>query len=261
VMRRGIITKRASRRMALLLLAGAMINVAVAWTSAICVRIDNKTVGALGRAEFLSSPAAPCWNVTVLRSSTAARFIYVLRFSTIELYDESGQLTAPIHENNIPDWSEAHVPSRLLTMNQYRKPGPGETVPDVIVEDARGWPWLSLQCEHAVSMSRLVQAPFVSGIVGGIPIGMVGDTAGAANWPPAWWYSRALPLRPLWPGFAINTLFYAALCWLAFFVPFALRRRHRRRRGLCPACAYPVGRSGLCTECGAAVPPRRGAGM
>jgi hypothetical protein len=34
----------------------------------------------------------------------------------------------------------------------------------------------------------------------------------------------------------------------------ALRRHSRLKRGLCPACAYPVGESGVCTECGAAVP-------
>ncbi|MCI0632193.1 MAG: hypothetical protein L0Y44_16240 [Phycisphaerales bacterium] len=56
--------------------------------------------------------------------------------------------------------------------------------------------------------------------------------------------------RPLWPGFAINTIFYAAILWLLFAAPFALRRRRRIKRGLCPACAYPVGESETCTECG-----------
>jgi hypothetical protein len=59
---------------------------------------------------------------------------------------------------------------------------------------------------------------------------------------------------PLWPGFAINTVFYAGLLWLLFAAPFALRRRRRIKRGLCPKCAYPVGASDVCTECGAAVP-------
>mgnify|MGYP003578232462 CR=1 FL=1 len=56
---------------------------------------------------------------------------------------------------------------------------------------------------------------------------------------------------PLWPGFAINTLFYAGILWVMFAAPFALRRRRRIKRGLCPACAYPVGESIVCTECGA----------
>ncbi|TVQ58055.1 MAG: hypothetical protein EA377_00400 [Phycisphaerales bacterium] len=63
-----------------------------------------------------------------------------------------------------------------------------------------------------------------------------------------------LPLRPIFPGFAINTLFYALLLWLLLFAPFAARRMIRCRRGLCAKCAYPVGVSPVCTECGAAVP-------
>jgi formylglycine-generating enzyme len=62
-----------------------------------------------------------------------------------------------------------------------------------------------------------------------------------------------LPLRPIWPGFAINTLFYAAILWLLFAAPFALRRRRRIKRGLCPKCAYPLGTSDTCTECGTTV--------
>ena len=57
-----------------------------------------------------------------------------------------------------------------------------------------------------------------------------------------------LPIGPLPFGFALNTLFYAALLWLlVLFAP-----RHARR-GLCPACAYPVGESAVCSECGAPV--------
>ena len=78
---------------------------------------------------------------------------------------------------------------------------------------------------------------------------------------PKWSNRRAMfvgrgfiPLRPLWPGFAINTLFYATLLWLLIPGPFALRRFLRVRRGLCPKCAYPMGESGVCTECGKPLP-------
>jgi len=62
--------------------------------------------------------------------------------------------------------------------------------------------------------------------------------------------SEGLPILPLWPGFAINTLFYAAILWLLFLAPFRIRRAVRIRRGRCPKCAYPVGVSPVCTECG-----------
>jgi hypothetical protein len=61
---------------------------------------------------------------------------------------------------------------------------------------------------------------------------------------------RGLPLAPWWPGFAGNTIFYAAILWLLALGLLTLRRLVRRRRGLCPACAYPMGESATCTECG-----------
>jgi hypothetical protein len=71
-----------------------------------------------------------------------------------------------------------------------------------------------------------------------------------------WTYGRrdsVLPYSVISPGFLINTLFYAAILWLIFAAPFALRRTIRRRRGCCIACGYPVGVSPRCTECGTAV--------
>ena len=64
-----------------------------------------------------------------------------------------------------------------------------------------------------------------------------------------------IPLRPIWPGFAINTVFYAAILGLLFAAPGSVRRWRRIRRGLCAKCAYPIGTSEVCTECGAAVRP------
>ncbi len=53
-----------------------------------------------------------------------------------------------------------------------------------------------------------------------------------------------LPLAIIVPGFAANTLFYAA--------PFATRRLIRRKRGLCVACGYDLrgNLSAGCPECG-----------
>ncbi len=63
-----------------------------------------------------------------------------------------------------------------------------------------------------------------------------------------------LPWRPLWPGFAINTTFYATLPGLLIPGLVALRRFLRVRRGLCPKCAYPTGESSVCTGCGGPLP-------
>ncbi len=64
-----------------------------------------------------------------------------------------------------------------------------------------------------------------------------------------------LPLRPVWPEFAINTVFWAMAAFGFHRAPGVLRARARRRRGLCPNCAYPVGVSSVCTECGRPVRP------
>ncbi len=69
-------------------------------------------------------------------------------------------------------------------------------------------------------------------------------------------YEAILPLHAIWPGFAVNTLFYAGILWLLIPGPFALRRLIRRRRGLCPKCAYPMGESAVCSECGNELPKR-----
>jgi len=62
-----------------------------------------------------------------------------------------------------------------------------------------------------------------------------------------------LPILPIWPGFLINTAFYAAITWLLIRGPFAPRRLIRRRRGLCVKCGYQLGHAehGACPECGA----------
>jgi hypothetical protein len=62
-----------------------------------------------------------------------------------------------------------------------------------------------------------------------------------------------IPLRPVWPGFALNTLLYGGLAAGLWNAPGFGRRTVRSRRGLCPRCGYP--RAGLaegtaCPECG-----------
>ncbi len=73
----------------------------------------------------------------------------------------------------------------------------------------------------------------------------------AGNLPLA--FPDSLPFVPLWPGFALNTIFYAALAWGLWQVPLAIRRSRRRRNGLCVRCGYDF--TGLtvgspCPECG-----------
>ena len=65
---------------------------------------------------------------------------------------------------------------------------------------------------------------------------------------------RPFPIRPLWIGCATNSLFFTGVLWLSLSGFFLVRRRLRVKRGLCPACAYPLGESAVCSECGRALP-------
>ena len=58
--------------------------------------------------------------------------------------------------------------------------------------------------------------------------------------------------RPIWSGFAADSILYAALLWIAFCGPFVLRRHLPIKRGRCPKCGYDL-RGDLesgCPECG-----------
>ena len=63
-----------------------------------------------------------------------------------------------------------------------------------------------------------------------------------------------IPYRPIWPGFALNTLFYAAVFWIPF-APFVLRRILRRRHAACLQCGYDLrgAEHEVCPECGVEV--------
>lgn len=124
------------------------------------------------------------------------------------------------------------------------------------VMDSAGWPMLSLWCCVKARQARMFGPLRMS------PTGCIDRSlAGGVELPPGiargprdepW---RALPLYPLWPGFAINSLVFGCALGLVFAFGSALRRKRRRRRGLCEHCGYDLrGRRDAhdrCPECGA----------
>lgn len=114
-----------------------------------------------------------------------------------------------------------------------------------VIHIKAGWPWTSFQtherhdlsfgqwqAEHMLNLARTRQPQVASADVDGFVI----------------------PMSPVWRGLVINSLFYAVLLWMVFLLPYLARRSMRLRRGLCPACAYPIGISERCTECGQMIP-------
>ena len=111
------------------------------------------------------------------------------------------------------------------------------------VDFAFGWPAPALCYQILILPSRELIITNGFFLTGPVP-----------SW--AWADHSALPLRAIWPVFALNTIFYAAILWMLVAGAFALRRFSRARRGLCPTCAYPMGQSATCTECGKPRPRR-----
>lgn len=115
-------------------------------------------------------------------------------------------------------------------------------------ETQAGWPMRSMRCWH----ENLVGVPSSRSMATSGPVTIQRGILVGSPTPPQ--LARALPLQPMWAGFLVNTLFYAV--WLGLLLPGAirLRRWNRLRRKLCPACAYPIGVNPVCTECGHALP-------
>lgn len=61
-----------------------------------------------------------------------------------------------------------------------------------------------------------------------------------------------LPIKPIWPGFIANSLIYSWLFMLGQLEIISLRKRRRRKRGLCIKCAYDLRGTAhvVCPECG-----------
>jgi hypothetical protein len=114
--------------------------------------------------------------------------------------------------------------------------------PVLVVQTRAGWPLPAVKSSQSLMRSATMTQRAVYDRQWMLPVRLRND-----------FEHRALPLKPLWPGFAINTLLYAAVAWLLLFAPFALRRAARRRRNLCERCGYPRGVSDICSECGAAL--------
>jgi hypothetical protein len=117
-----------------------------------------------------------------------------------------------------------------------------------------GWP---LPCFVAVHATYADSAA----IAGGKTLrGFDLDSPSAPDWlRPAsgtsGWGHTILPTSIRWPFFLANIAVWSAATWCLLSLPAAsraLRRRRRRKRGLCHSCGYDIkANSGPCPECGA----------
>ena len=143
----------------------------------------------------------------------------------------------------LPATAPAGIPTEVLSIIDPPSQAIASPGFENIVVEARGWPFRAMG-------GAVVLSPEI------VPRSIV-ETRSAWIWPRDQSLSglrvvdvRFIPLQPLWRGLLMDSVFYAVILWLLFAATFALRRWRRIRRGLCPKCAYPVGTSTVCTECG-----------
>jgi hypothetical protein len=141
----------------------------------------------------------------------------------------------------IPQWSRIRPGSLVhLPEGNWER----ENI-DLYEEQAAGWPFESLRLWRTARENKTFGYDTVASC------GLL-----SIPWRNGFYTTIHLPYIPIWRDFAINMIFYAAILWavwMLFAVPGVVKRHRRRKRGLCPACAYPIGESKVCTECGAAV--------
>jgi len=207
--------KRRILKLALFLLLGAIVNVAVAWGCAVFSEVSP----AWARSDrYINGWMRPRLTIPPQGS--------VHYYGTVDGGFGRTRLSAELRD-------ESTAPRMIRTSYLF------------IHRD--GWPARAIQGE---SMSGEHFAPRRLRHAAQIPTWL--ERGGLQTRFP---FSHVLGLRPIWLGFAFNTIFYTAILWLPF-APFRLQRYLRLKRGHCIKCGYDLrGNSGgsggeVCPECG-----------
>ena len=227
--------KRRLLMILLLLMAGAIVNVAVAWGFAL--RLPAATI--LNSATAIVKHEAALLMIQQRPGDTRITIQGTKRVSL----PNTREISLAEFDAMVPLGSVFGDMQWIANELAVARPAMEESL---LREHSHGWPMLAMS--GWMRVTRTVQGPPTivkeEGLkeIGPLRLGPFSTQATSR---------RMLPLRPLWAGFTINTMLYATTLWLLFGAPFMLRRRRRIKRGLCPKCAYPVGTNERCTECGA----------
>ena len=225
--------KRRAFKLVLFLLAGAIINVAVAWAPFFRLT-EVSPVPSCSRAWPFESEFGPEVG-TVLDSC----FDWWLPVDCQEACLRAGEIqhlptdVSRVYFTSGDTWAVAVAPQDISTTG----PSWYSANRGMNIRWAAGWPTRCVegfQYVRAVDMGY-ARDPFFRTSDGLIAIGSI-----------------HIPLGPLSPGFAINTIFYAAVLWVLFAVPVKVRRWRRIKRGQC-ASLRGTPDTVKCPECGATV--------
>lgn len=205
------------RRIAISLAIGAMCTVVIAWVLPILFR-SKVEASLLDPMPWPIALPADWPTQPTNPHFSRSRAMTSIRYERDTLHDQA-------QRRFILDETRCGWPFRALTRFEGHSTAVGWTHTDVAE-----WSELSLSVWHS------------------------GLSVVAPSRPPSRSFGEPLPIKPLWPGFLANSLFYASIPWLLMFGVSTLKRRRRARRGLCVQCAYPIAGLNLCPECGTATP-------
>lgn len=214
-------------RLGLLLLAGLLVNLALAWACAAWV--------------------APVGETSIARLTPVAEGVCEGE-SRLDRFGRSLIFRARTRE-----WK--YMPNGVLEYAMW------DFDSYVHSEIQAGWPWRAWSCRRpgymemwAFTGGPMSVMPGPNPIVGGIELPPFTTPIAPRAW-------RALPYQPLWLGAVGNTIFFAGLIWLGVATPRMLRRMHRHRLGRCITCGYDLRGMdhAVCPECGSDVQASRAA--
>jgi hypothetical protein len=222
--------KRCAMQIILLLLLGAIANVAVAWACANTIELGNDFEFehcAIATIQQGASPHHYYWTILVRKQPGGMRV-----YSGYHVHD------VPWPIRNTTKHPSAIVPAWVVLDPRLNQPG------DYQITNGFGIPCLTMTGTSTFDVSELrrwsLQHEYR--LQGWCRIYFLG------RFP----YDIYLPLRPIWPGFAFNSIFYALILALLWFTPITLRRWRRVHTGRCPHCAYDLQHEATagCPECG-----------
>jgi len=204
-------------RILVCLILGAITTVAVAWGCAWFLTFSTRSNDALSWR--FNGEGYDDWYVGDAKQTGALRVVSSWR-TQVGISSIMWDPSAPPPEDRIPPWAGLLHPTGSSSSR---------------VADARGWPTLAMWSGFAESWSGFSNSGPTIKIISGLELPPRDSV-------PTWNVNhyRLLPLRPIWPGFLIDTLFYAAI-WFGVFFGFSSAKRFIRvRRGRCPRCGYDL---------------------
>lgn len=240
-------------RLLLCLILGAATTIALAWAFACTDTTVSAGQDSIQRILPTRGPVRSPGMMEGFAGSVSAR-VFVSRTRAIAMtrcygpeFPDFPGLSAATRGSDLPP--DRLVPASIRTLALpwlYDYPWPRGSDLDWREIQASGWPLISMANEYRLAPNFTYEHRF------GIALPWKPQPM-AFSGPYGTATTSTLPLLPLWPNFALDTLFFA-LAWLPLiFLPGALRRALRRHRGQCPNCADDLSATPAtspCPECG-----------